>query len=160
MVLKLALRRWQSTLQLGLTNEMARKSKRIIPPAESTGKLKLGPQSGGNSDQKKPKFSFCYIQNSHCITKCQKDEKAGLADKLYRLSQLTWAEIKQQGRHKLGFEKIARGAIKAGIPSHITEDVDHFLAFRFDDLKAMVGYRLGSTFFVIWLDREFNLYKH
>lgn len=147
-------------MQLGLTNEMARKSKRIIPPAESTGKLKLGPQSGGNSDQKKPKFSFCYIQGSHCITKCQKDEKAGLADKLYRLSQLTWAEIKQQGRHKLGFEKIARGAIKAGIPSHITEDVDHFLAFRFDDLKAMVGYRLGSTFFVIWLDREFNLYKH
>ncbi|EON5346137.1 hypothetical protein ACLGGI_005146, partial [Escherichia coli] len=68
--------------------------------------------------------------------------------------------IKQQGRHKLGFEKIARGAIKAGIPSHITEDVDHFLAFRFDDLKAMFGYRLGSTFFVIWLDREFNLYKH
>lgn len=47
MVLKLVLRRWQSTLQLGLTNEMARKSKRIIPPAESTGKLKLGPQSGG-----------------------------------------------------------------------------------------------------------------
>lgn len=78
-----------------------------------------------------------------------KDEKAGLADKLYRLSQLTWAEIKQQGRHKLGFEKIARGAIKAGIPSHITEDVDHFLAFRFDDLKAMVGYRL---------DRHFLLY--
>ncbi|EMR5845461.1 hypothetical protein WJX39_001833 [Escherichia coli] len=147
-------------MQLGLTNEMARKSKRIIPPAESTGKLKLGPQSGGNSDQKKPKFSFCYIQSSHCITKCQKDEKAGLADKLYRLSQLTWADIKQQGRHKLGFEKIARGAIKAGIPSHITEDVDHFLAFRFDDLKAMVGYRLGSTFFVIWLDREFNIYKH
>lgn len=89
-----------------------------------------------------------------------KDEKAGLADKLYRLSQLTWAEIKQQGRHKLGFEKIARGAIKAGIPSHITEDVDHFLAFRFDDLKAMGWLSSWIDIFVIWLDREFNLYKH
>lgn len=147
-------------MQLGLINEMSRKAKRIIAPVESAGKLKLGPQSGGNSDHKKPKFSFCYIQSSHCITKCQKDEKAGLADKLYRLSQLTWAEIKQQGRHKLGFEKITRDAIKAGIPKHITEDVDHFLAFRFDDFKAMVGYRLGSTFFVIWLDRDFKLYNH
>lgn len=138
----------------------SKKGSRIIRPAENTGKIMLGPQTSGNSDQKKPKFSFCYIEKSHCITKCQNDEKAGLADKLYRLSQLSWAELKQQGRHKLGFEKISRDSIKAGIPKHITEDVDHFLAFRFDDLKAMVGYRLGSTFFVVWLDRDFKLYKH
>lgn len=61
MVLKLALRRWQSTLQLGLTNEMARKSKRIIPPAESTGKLKLGPQSGGGIQIKRNR-------NFHSVT--------------------------------------------------------------------------------------------
>lgn len=137
-----------------------KRSNRIIAPVQNTGKLTVGPQSQKNSDLKKPKFSFCYIEKSHCITKCQSDEKAGLADKLYRLSQLSWAEIKQQHRHKLGFEKISRDSIRAGIPNHITEDVDHFLAFRFDDLKAMVGYRLGSTFFVVWLDREFKLYKH
>lgn len=133
---------------------------RIVQPIESAGKIKKGPEYDGSSDQKKPKFSFCYLESSHCITRCQKDEKAGLADKLYRLSQLSWAELKQQGRHKLGFEKISRDSIRAGIPGHITEDVDHFLAFRFDDFKAMVGYRLGSTFFVVWLDRDFKLYKH
>lgn len=132
----------------------------IISPKEDIGRIKSGIDSSLSSDKKKPKFSFCYIESSHCITKCQKDEKAGLADRLYRLSQLTWSELKQQDRHKLGFEKIARDSIRSGIPVHITEDVDHFLAFRFDDMKAMVGYRLGSTFFVIWLDRDFTLYKH
>ncbi|MFJ5691829.1 hypothetical protein [Providencia stuartii] len=137
-----------------------RRRKGIIPPKEDVGRMKPGTDSSLSSDKKKPKFSFCYLESSHCITKCQKAEKAGLADRLYRLSQLTWSELKQKDRHKLGFEKIARGSIRAGIPPHITEDVDHFLAFRFDDMKAMVGYRSGSTFFVIWLDRDYTLYKH
>ncbi|HHH3217552.1 TPA: hypothetical protein ACPY7G_003640 [Morganella morganii] len=134
--------------------------KRIIIPDENVGKIKLGPESSGNSDLKHPKFSFCYLQRSHCISNCQKDEKVGFADKLCRISQLSWRQIKAENRHGLGFEKISRRAIKAGIPSHITEDVDHFLAFRFDGMKPMVGYRLGSTFFVVWVDRDFTLYDH
>lgn len=138
-----------------------KKSKgRIINPDENSGKIKLGPESSGSSDLKQPKFSFCYLQKSHCIADCQKDEKVGFADKLYRISQLSWRQIKAADKHGLGFEKIARKAIKAGIPNHITEDVDHFLAFRFDGKKPMVGYRLGSTFFVVWFDRDFTLYDH
>lgn len=139
----------------------ARKGRKsIIPPDESQGRIKAGASGNISSDDKKPKFSFCYVQSSHCINGCQRDEKAGLTDKMYRISQLTWKQIKSADRHGLGFEKISRDAIKAGIPAHVTEDVDHFLAFRFSGTKPMVGYRLGSTFFVLWLDRGFNLYDH
>jgi hypothetical protein len=34
------------------------------------------------------------------------------------------------------------------------------LAFRAYDLVAMVGYRKGRIFHVVWIDREFKLYAH
>ncbi|BAZ81969.1 hypothetical protein PN497_16920 [Sphaerospermopsis kisseleviana CS-549] len=78
---------------------------------------------------------------------------------MHRLSKLTWSQIHSQGRHQLGYEKISRDAIKAPIPKFITEDVN-FIAFRFSGIKAMVGYRDGAIFYVIWLDRNFTLYNH
>jgi hypothetical protein len=82
---------------------------------------------------------------------------------MLRLSRLTWAQLRQQGRHGLGYEKIARSmirAIRAGIPETIPPDVD-LIAFRFYAKAPMVGFT-GSdgTFHVIWFDRDFTLYKH
>lgn len=111
-------------------------------------------------EQCRPLFSFEHIQNGDfCLTCCETSEKAALSDKLYRLSKLPWAEIKQQHRHKLGFEKISRAAIKTKIPPHITPDID-LIAFRFDGKKAMVGYRQLDVFHILWFDRAFKLYKH
>jgi len=86
-------------------------------------------------------------------------EKAAFAEKLRRISQLTWAELRQEGRHGLGYEKIARSAIRPGIPIHVKDDVN-FIAFRFDGLKAMIGYKEADIFHIIWLDRNFKVYKH
>lgn len=110
-------------------------------------------------EQQHPIFSLRYLSGDYCLTKCEKDDKAAFASKLHRLSQLPWSQIKMQGRHKLGFEKIERNSIKASIPTHITPDVK-FLAFRFSGMKAMVGYREGYIFHVIWLDRNYTLYDH
>lgn len=111
-------------------------------------------------EQCKPLFSFEHIQTgSFCLMSCEKDEKAALSDKLYRLSKLAWSEIKQQDRHKLGFEKISRSAINASIPPHVTPDID-LIAFRFHGKKAMVGYRQLAVFHILWLDRSFKLYSH
>lgn len=111
------------------------------------------------TDSNPPEFSLRYLQKGFCVDACELKEKAALADKLFRLSQLSWAQIRQQDRHKLGYEKIARNAIRSGIPAHITEDVD-LIAFRFCGMAPMVGYKYGATFYILWLDRAFTLYQH
>jgi hypothetical protein len=138
-------------------------SRSHIKSPEATRGAKIGSPSSSASkppEQCRPLFSFEHIQNGDfCITCCETSEKAALSDKLYRLSQLTWADIKQQHRHKLGFEKISRSSITAEIPPHITPDMD-LIAFRFDGMKAMVGYRQLAVFHILWLDRTFKLYPH
>jgi len=110
-------------------------------------------------DQQEPVFSLTQIRKDFCISKCGKDEKAAFADTLHRLSQKTWAEIKSSHRHGIGFEKIDRRSIKSGIPEHLREDVN-FIAFRFYGKAPMVGYRDKRIFHILWIDREFKLYKH
>ena len=56
-------------------------------------------------------------------------------------------------------EKIERDALRAGIPRHITEEVN-LVAFRFFGKAPMVGYRVKAIFYVVWLDRAFTLYPH
>ena len=77
-----------------------------------------------------------------------------------KLSQLPWKELRQAPRHGLGYEKIKRHSIKSGIPLHITDDVDHFIAFRFHDKAPMVGHRQERIFYIFWIDRDFSLYDH
>ena len=73
---------------------------------------------------------------------------------------MSWRDIKQAARHGLGFEKISRSQIKCGIPGFITEDQDHFLAFRFKGRAPMVDYRVRDVFYVLWVDPCFELYDH
>ncbi|EBR9315413.1 hypothetical protein ACOIPX_004710 [Salmonella enterica] len=110
-------------------------------------------------DNSPPTFSFRYLQRGYCIDSCERHEKAALADTLFRLSRLSWAQIRQAPRHGLGYEKVARNAIRAAVPAHITEDVD-LIAFRFCGRAPMVGYKLGGTFYIVWLDRVYTLYPH
>jgi hypothetical protein len=107
----------------------------------------------------KPTFCLWYIDRLYCISCCDHEEKAGFADTLLQLSQMTWNEIRSAHRHGLGGEKISRDAIKRPIPEHVTDDVT-FIAFRFSGKKPMVGYRMKEMFHIVWLDRDFTLYDH
>ena len=110
-------------------------------------------------EQQPPIFSLRHMSRDFSLDNCTKDEKAALIDTMFRLSQLTWAQINSAPRHGLGYERIAQSSIKAAIPAHITQDVN-LLAFRFHGLAPMVGYRERAIFHIIWLDRSFTLYKH
>ncbi|MBF0401937.1 MAG: hypothetical protein HQL90_14370 [Magnetococcales bacterium] len=125
------------------------------------GKIKPPPQGSGSILQEKPVFSLIHLQSNYDLDKCTQAEKASFADKLYRLSRMTWGEIRVAHRHGLGFETIARTSIKAGIPDVITPDV-RIIAFRFHEKAPMVGFHQGGTvvFHVVWLDRGFTLYEH
>ena len=106
-----------------------------------------------------PIFSFLYLQDRYCITKCSKEEKIGFVDAMRKLSKLTWNQIRSSDRHTLGTEKINRGQIKVQVPSSISED-NSFFAIRFHQLKPMVGFREDNIFHIVWFDRDYSLYDH
>ena len=112
-----------------------------------------------NPDELTPYFCLRYLSGDFCLSQCQTAEKAAFADRLHKLSSMTWVQIKSAPRHGLGFEKIPRESIRTGIPPHITPDTN-FIAFRFSGMKPMVGYRQRATFYVLWLDRTLTLYPH
>lgn len=114
-----------------------------------------------NYDSKPPIFSLeKTVDGKYCLSSLDQEHKALFADAIDRRKNLPWADIKKADRHGLGIEKIARGNIKAAIPKFITDDVDHFLAFRFHGKKPMVGYRNREVFYVLWFDNDFTLYDH
>lgn len=84
---------------------------------------------------------------------------ASFAEAMWKRCQLTWNDLKLTHRHGLGSEKIPADQIKSTIPS-IARGVSFFLAFRFHGKCPMVGVQSGRVFHVLWLDRDFSLYKH
>lgn len=107
--------------------------------------------------KKRPVFSLIHVQKSHCITKCGLDEKAGFAEMLKKLSELTWQELYNAPSHGLGCEPIRRLKVKP--PQHLPKDTI-FVAFRFSGKKPMVGHREKDVFHIIWFDSKFDVYDH
>ena len=134
-----------------------KKIKRTRPASER--KIKAPVITNISSDAAKPIFSLRHLDKNFSLTKCTKEEKAAFADTLYKLSQLSWQELRQAPRHGLGYERISRNAIRGAIPSHIAEEVG-FIAFRFYGKAPIVGYRDRDIFHIVWVDREFKLYAH
>lgn len=139
-------------------------SRRFRRPEEKTkGSKVAAPASAGapSPDTQTPTFCLHYLGGNYCLTKCDTKEKADLAERLHKLSSMTWQEIKHAQRHGLGFEIISRKSLKTDLPPAVKamEDVT-VLAFRFSGKKPMVGYRDGRTFHIVFLDRDFTLYPH
>lgn len=112
-------------------------------------------------DQHPPLFSLRYLDRGHYgLARCQQREKAAFADTLERLSQLSWGALRLSPRHGLGYEQIASDALRAPLPSHLAQDVQRFIAFRFAGKAPMVGYRVAAVFYILWLDRDCTLYDH
>jgi len=87
-------------------------------------------QEPPNYDKCSPIFSLQKLQTGkYCLSKLDQEHKSMFADAIFRRKSLTWNQIKQQDRHGLGTEKIAKASIKAPIPKFITDDLDDFLAF-------------------------------
>lgn len=136
------------------------KGKRVKKPVANKGG-RVTASEPPNYDDKSPIFSLERLQSGdYCLSVLERDDKAAFAMAMFRRKNMTWKQIKQADRHGLGTEKIPRNAIKAPIPSFVTEDVKNFLALRFSGTKPMVGYRNKDVFFVLWFDGDYTLYDH
>lgn len=106
-------------------------------------------------------FSFeKLVGDKYCYNNLIDEDKKQLLESIVKRRAMPWTEIKKTHKHGLGMEKINRGSIKGAIPKFITEDMDHFLAFRFSGKKPMVGYREKNIFYILWLDNDYTLYPH
>ena len=115
-----------------------------------------------DSEANPPRFSLRYVVKNPPFNfdSLEKEHKVDLANKLYRLSQLTWAQIRLQNKHKLGCEEIKRDSLKFNVPGSVPEDAN-ILAFRFSGLAPMLGYRSAfGTFYIIAFDTKFEAYDH
>jgi len=131
------------------------------PPPTQGPRLRVPDTTDEPPDQQPPLFSLRYLDRGrYGLTVCQQRERAVFADTLDRLSQRSWSELRLSPRHGLGYEQIPRHAIRVPLPSHLTEDVQRFIAFRCAGNAPMVGYRVQTIFYLLWLDRDFTLYDH
>lgn len=126
------------------------------------GKRILVNESPPDYDNNPPIFSLQLVQDNkkYGFSELTKEDKASFSNTLYKRRNISWKELKCKDRHGLGFEKINRSCIKAPIPSFLSDDVTHFLAFRYNGMKAMLGYRKKDIFFILWFDPDFTLYNH
>lgn len=127
------------------------------PKSAKFGNSKSAKSDPEDYDKLPPIFSFEFMSagNGYSVDCCNHEHRSALASRLFRLSQMTWMQIKQAPRHGLGTEKIAR----ASIPQKATEDAD-LLAFRYNGMSPMIGYRDGRTFHVLFLDHTMDVYDH
>lgn len=134
---------------------------RIKPPAATGGKKLAAPPTDPTPDHnhEPPAFCFRYLVAGHGIVECTSQEKISLINTIWQLSQRSWLELILSGRHGSGCEKINAAALRVGRPAFLSEEVT-FLSFRFCAKAPMIGFREGRTFHVLWLDREFKVYKH
>tara|TARA_R110002049_G_scaffold291718_1_gene475862 strand:+ start:175 stop:597 length:423 start_codon:yes stop_codon:yes gene_type:complete len=140
---------------------MAKAPSRIKPKNTIRGsKFGITPkQETTDYNKRYPKFSFEHMQPEFCISGCSAQEKAQVLDSIHKRSQMTWQDIMNSARHKLGTEKISKHSIQSPIPPVFAAE-ENFLAIRSIAMAPMVGVRVHSTFYVIWIDRAFTLYKH
>jgi hypothetical protein len=135
------------------------KGKIKAPAVNKSGKLTV--EEPPDYNKMVPLFSLERVQSgNYCFSSLDRDNKAAFADSIYKRRLLTWNDIQQSGRHKLGYEKIAVSSIKVPIPSFITEDERNLLSFCYNGKSPMIGYRLKNVFYVLWFDPSFEVYDH
>lgn len=82
-----------------------------------------------------------------------------VAEAMFRRRERTWRQLRSDDKHGLGSETISRDALKVALPPCVTDDAT-ILAFRFKGKAPMVGFKLEGVFYILWLDRAFDVYDH
>lgn len=108
-------------------------------------------------------FSFKHLQTSISY-KNTKDSRffVDFLERLKKLSELGWEEIRKSQRHGFGMEKIPIRAIRPQCPSFVTPDVKELVVFRATgENKVFVGIQQENIFHIIFIEANFgDVYAH
>ena len=138
---------------------MSKKTKRFKELSPTNTKLFKTP-SLIDYDAYKPAFSFRDIRYGQkgCLSKCDRDNKSLIVDKLLKISQLTWKDIHSGRRQKYGYEHIPIKQFKVQLPLAVTPDMNNLLVFRFSDAGRMAGYKTQDIFHIVAIGPKHDLY--
>lgn len=126
-------------------------------PKPNVGRFSPTESTAPPPDKLHPAISLRYLRNSHCISRCTQEDRAAFADRIRTMTQMTWTQIHQAHRHGAGIEKIDQ--LQNELPPAAPKG-SHAMALRFSGMKPMVGFRVENVFYVVWFDRDMNLYNH
>lgn len=131
------------------------------PKAKNTPLFQTANIPAPEYDNRKPVFSFQHMRygKKHCLSICEKSDRAAIASRLVRISQKTWRELKSEPKEGIGFEEISRKSLNQGVtvPQFVTPETI-VTAFRFSESGRMVGFRQAEVYHVIAVGS--NLYPH
>ncbi|MDO5031289.1 hypothetical protein [Corynebacterium sp.] len=107
-----------------------------------------------------PAISFRHLQPGWGFEELTDKQRLAFLTKWHKRCRMPWVELSQQSRHGLGSEQLPRRVIKPHIPQQFT-DVEKFHVYRHEGNHALVGWKSGHIFYVIWIEARFNdLYDH
>ena len=142
---------------------MAKKTNRLkqVRPPLINGRIKSpnAPISAGQ--EKNLTFSLKYLQaGNFCFSKLDRNGQASFSSAIFKRKDFTWPQLFQENRQNLGAEKLPIAIIKSARPRHITQDMNSYYGFRYNDRLRMVGYHEDSVFYILWFDIAYRLYDH
>ena len=110
-------------------------------------------------DLRPPIFSLKYMlyQRRCCISKCQTGKKARILDKILKLSQSKWKDIRGFPK-KSGFEPIPHHRFKVSLPAILTPEVTIEVARYDGDGGRFAGFREKDIFHIVLVGKD--LYPH
>ncbi len=121
---------------------------------------------GDNVEDNKPYVALKYYQSSHqCFSEWNKNELRAFSDFIEKLRQVNWNVIWMSGGK--GDKKAAFGFTlhkeRNKLPSNgaalkeVSQDIPVF-ELRVNQKARVHGFRMRSAFFLVWLDRNHQIY--
>ncbi|MDK2014599.1 MULTISPECIES: hypothetical protein [unclassified Deinococcus] len=115
---------------------------------------------GGSTDHLPATLSFAHFQDGHeCASTWAGDEMRALFNSFRLASTMTWQQIKStggNGRNAAGL-RYKPVSVKKELPSYFSEEVQ-VVEMGSSQKSRFFGVREDSTFYLLWLDRNHNIF--
>ena len=113
----------------------------------------------GLSEIEHPIFSFRYLHNDSYSNCNDASFFIKFLERLQKLSELGWKEVRIANRHGYGMEKIPIAQLNVSIKNvpFITPEVKEIDVFRSNgDNRTFVGVQKGKIFYILFIETRFG----
>lgn len=145
---------------------MKKKGRRLVERDTKGERIKTHTPKTDEYLKQKPAFSLEYMGvRGYCVSDCDTTQKSSLVDALFLRSQLTWQQLKNEPRDRLGYEILSdpslNNKLRSKAKKKLSED-DRLKVFRVktDTKMRMIGHRVDHIFYILLFDRKGDLYDH
>ena len=135
---------------------MAKSRRKGSPPKASDRQVTTKPvlEGGGHL-----LLSFRHLQPRFGVEEMSERQRSEFLLKWAKRSGFTWRQLQSHPKHGLGYEMLPRRQFRPSLPEDLEED--RYMVFRHDGNLPFAGFKVGDTFYVLWIETRFGtLYSH